>query len=300
MMLRKGEHMEAKKEIPVGVKNSKDLIDYNYYFVDKSLLLHDLIHRFGKVTLFTRPIRFGKTLNMIMIRYFFEKSEEDHSYLFDNLAISKTGDKYLKHQGQYPVISITLKDIERADYDATFYAFKNLIAAEFDRHSELMDSPKLKHWKKVRFESIYNDTASDNAYEDALKLLSECLYEVYGKKVIILIDEYDVLLQNAYFKGFYEQMVGLIRSVFSNALKTNNALAFGVLTGCLRISKESIFTGLNNLDVYAVTDTKFADAYGFTEGEVKAMAEYYCLEDRFDEIKKWYDGYLFGDTEIVA
>lgn len=290
--------MDEKKELPIGVEDFKTIIDYNYYFVDKSLLLRDLMNRFGKVTLFTRPRRFGKTLNMSMIRYFFENSDEDNSYLFKDLKIAGTGEQYLKYQGQYPVISITLKDVEAADDETAFAMFKTIIADEFERHSELLRSDKLKPRQRRRFESIYNDTAPDTAYEDALKLLSDCLYEVHGEKVIILIDEYDVPLQNAYFHRYYDKMVDLIRSVFSSALKTNTHIAFAVLTGCLRISKESIFTGLNNLDVYSVTDTKFSDTFGFEESEVKAMLEYYRLTDRFEEIKKWYDGYLFGRTEI--
>lgn len=290
--------MEKRKEIPVGVENFKDLIDYHYYFVDKSLLLRNLMHRFGKVTLFTRPRRFGKTLNMSMIRYFFEKSEEDNAYLFEHLEIAQAGEEYLKHQGQYPVISLTLKDVEASDFETAFSMFKFIVAREFKRHRAVLDSDKLFDDDKKLFYEICSRRGDYSVYCSALGFLSECLYEVYQKKVVILIDEYDVPLQNAYFNGFYDEMVKLIRSVFSNALKTNNSLAFGVLTGCLRISKESIFTGLNNLDVCAVTDTQFSDAYGFTEKEVKAITDYYGMSERFDEIKEWYDGYLFGETEI--
>lgn len=290
--------MDERKEIPIGVEDFQTIIDYNYYFVDKSLLLRDLMRRFGKVTLFTRPRRFGKTLNMSMIRYFFEKTEQDNSYLFKDLAIAQAGEQYMKQQGQYPVISITMKDIELPTYEESFYAFKTLIANEFDRHSEILDSSKLKPLQRRRLESIYNDTAPDIEYKGALKLLSNCLYEVYGKKVIILIDEYDVPLQNAYFHGYYDKMVDFIRSVFSDTLKTNTHIAFAVLTGCLRISKESIFTGLNNLDVYSVTNTEFSDVFGFTESEVKKMLDVYGWMEKFDEIKEWYDGYLFGKTEI--
>ena len=290
--------MYEKKELPVGVEDFKTIIDCNYYFVDKSLLLRDLMHRFGKVTLFTRPRRFGKTLNMSMIRCFFEKSEEDTSYLFKNLKIAQAGEQYLEHQSQYPVISITLKDIEASDYETAFTMFKSIIADEFERHSELLESDKLKPRQRRRFENIYNDAAPASEYIMALKLLTDCLYQVYQKKVIILIDEYDVPLQNAYFNRYYDKMVKLIRSVFSKALKTNSSLEFAVLTGCLRISKESIFTGLNNLDVYSVTEPKFADAFGFTEDNVRSIAEYYGITDKFEEIKQWYDGYLFGRTEI--
>lgn len=287
-----------KKKIPIGIEDFKEIIDKSCYFVDKSLLIRNILESGSKVNLFTRPRRFGKTLNMSMMRYFFEKSNEDNSYLFKNLAIAQDGGQYMKHQGQYPVISITFKDIEASDYETAFSMFKSIIADEFERHSELLESDKLKPRQRRRFENIYNDTAADSEYIMALKLLSDCLYQVYQKKVIILIDEYDVPLQNAYFNRYYDKMVELIRSVFSKALKTNNSLEFAVLTGCLRISKESIFTGLNNLDVYSVTDTEFSDAFGFTESEVKSMLEYYQLTDRFEEIKEWYDGYLFGRTEI--
>ncbi|MDE6003985.1 MAG: ATP-binding protein [Oscillospiraceae bacterium] len=290
--------MDEEKELPIGVEDFKTIIDCNYYFVDKSLLLRDLVHRFGKVSLFTRPRRFGKTLNMSMIRYFFEKSDEDHSYLFDGLKIAETGEQYMKYQGQHPVISITLKDIEAADDETAFEMFKSVIADEFKRHRVILNSSKLFEEDKKLFYDICSRKGNYAVYCSALKFLSDCLYEVYGQKVIILIDEYDVPLQNAYFKGYYSKMVDLIRSVFSSVLKTNIHIAFAVLTGCLRISKESIFTGLNNLDVYAVTDTKFSDTFGFIESEVKDMLNDYQQTDKFDEIKKWYDGYLFGRTEI--
>ena len=287
-----------KKKIPIGIEDFKRLIDKGCYFVDKSLLIRDILDNGADVQLFTRPRRFGKTLNMSMIRYFFEKSSEDNSYLFKDLAIAQSGEQYMKHQRQYPVISITMKDIEASDYETAFTMFKSVLADEFERHSELLESDRLKPRQRKRFEGIYNDTAPASEYTMALKLLSDCLYQVYQKKVIILIDEYDVPLQNAYFQGYYGKMVKLIRSVFSKALKTNNSLAFAVLTGCLRVSKESIFTGLNNLDVYSVTEPKFADAFGFTEDNVRNIAEYYGITDKFDEIKQWYDGYLFGRTEI--
>ena len=290
--------MGRKKELPIGIEDFKTLIDNNYYFVDKSLFLRDLMHRFGKVSLFTRPRRFGKTLSMSMIRYFFEKSEEDHSYLFQDLKIADAGVQYMAHQGQYPVISITLKDVEANDFDTAFTMFRELIAREFKRHREVLSSPKLFEGDKNLYLQICNREGDYAAYCSALQFLSECLYEVYEKKVIILIDEYDVPLQNAYFKGFYEKMVDLIRSVFSSAVKTNTSMAFAVLTGCLRISKESIFTGFNNPDVYSVIETKFSDAFGFTEQEVQQMTQDYELDNRFNEIKDWYDGYLFGKTEI--
>lgn len=290
--------MAKTKRIPIGFEDFKEMIDKNCYYVDKTPLIKDILDISGKVKLFTRPRRFGKTLNMSMLRYFFERSKEDHGYLFDGLQIAEYGEEYLKHQGRYPVISITLKDVEQPDYEASFSIYKGLVAREVWRHKEVLSSEKIMPMYRKKLEMICDGTADDTTYILGLQILSDGLYELYQEKTIILIDEYDVPLQNAYFNGFYDEMVKLIRSVFSHALKTNDSLAFGVLTGCLRISKESIFTGLNNLDVYSVTDTQFAYAYGFTEEEVRAMTEHYGIAEQFDEIKEWYDGYLFGETEI--
>lgn len=286
------------KPIPIGIEDFKRLVDSGYSFVDKTLMIKDLLDSNALVTLFTRPRRFGKTLNMSMLRRFFEKTEEDNSYLFDGLAITETGDKYRKYMGQYPVISISLKGMKQPGYENAFNKFKDIIISEFEKHDNILSSNKLKPRQRKIFENIYNDKADNAVYNTALKLLSDCLYEVYGKKAIILIDEYDVPLENAYFNGFYDQMINLIRSVFESVLKTNDSLEFAVLTGCLRISKESIFTGLNNLNVYPVTDNAFSQYFGFTEQEVKQLANYYGLSDCFDEIKTWYDGYMFGETEI--
>lgn len=286
------------KPIPIGIEDFKRLVDGGYSFVDKTLMIKDLLDSNALVTLFTRPRRFGKTLNMSMLRRFFEKTEEDNSYLFDGLAIAEAGDKYQSYMGQYPVIGISLKGMKQAGYETAFDKFKDIIISEFERHDNILSSNKLKPRQRKIFEDIYNDKADNAVYNTALKLLSDCLYEAYGKKVIILIDEYDVPLENAYFNGFYDQMINLIRSVFESVLKTNDSLEFAVLTGCLRISKESIFTGLNNLNVYPVTDNAFSQYFGFTEQEVKQLANYYGLSDCFDEIKTWYDGYMFGETEI--
>ncbi len=290
--------MNDYKSIPIGMEDFKEVIDRNCYLVDKTLLIKDILDGGAKVTLFTRPRRFGKTLNMSMLRKFFEKTEEDNSYLFDGLAISETGDKYRKYMGQYPVISISLKSMKQTNYEDAFDKFKDIIISEFERHDNILSSDKLKPRQRKVFEDIYSDTADNSVYNTALKLLSDCLYEVYGQKVIVLIDEYDVPLENAYFNGFYNEMINLIRSVFESVLKTNDSLEFAVMTGCLRISKESIFTGLNNLNVYPVTDNAFSQYFGFTEQEVKKIADYYDLLDCFEIIKKWYDGYLFGETEI--
>ncbi len=290
--------MSDLKPIPIGIEDFKRIIDNKYYFVDKTMIIKELIDCGNAVTLFTRPRRFGKTLNMSMIRRFFEKTEEDNSYLFDGLAISGTGEKYKAYMGQYPVISISLKSMKQPTWKESFSQFKEIVADEFEKHHELLNNSVLAGRKRKRIQDIIDDTAGDMVYSTALKLLSNCLHKVYKTNVIVLIDEYDVPLENAYFNGFYDEMINLIRSVFESVLKTNDSLEFAVLTGCLRISKESIFTGLNNLNVYPVTDNSMSQYFGFTEHEVKKLADYYNLSDEFDIIKEWYDGYLFGETEI--
>ena len=290
--------MAVFKPIPVGIEDFKEIIDMNCYFVDKTMLIRDILDSGSKVTLFTRPRRFGKTLNMSMLRRFFEKTEDDNSYLFDGLSISEAGEKYHKYMGQYPVISISLKSMKQPSFELALTEFKKIISNEFRRYREISKSDKIFDSDKEDFLNICNRRGDYSMYNTSLNFLSNCLYEVYGQKVIVLIDEYDVPLENAYFNGFYEDMINLIRSVFESVLKTNDSLEFGILTGCLRISKESIFTGLNNLSVHSVTDNLFASYFGFTESEVREILEYYNLFDCFDEIKKWYDGYLFGETEI--
>ena len=290
--------MTEYKPIPIGVEDFKRLIDDDYYFIDKTLLIKNLIDQKGMVNLFTRPRRFGKTLNMSMIRRFFEKTVEDNSYLFDGLKISKAGEKYRQYMGKYPVISISLKGMKQPTWEESFLQFKNIVISEFERYDYLLSADNLKPRKRKIFESIYNDTAENSVYSTALKLLSDCLFENYNQKIIVLIDEYDVPLENAYFNGFYDKMIDLIRSVFESVLKTNDSLEFAVLTGCLRISKESIFTGLNNLKINSVRTGAFSEYFGFTETEVKELSEYYKISNKFEEIKKWYDGYRLGTTEI--
>lgn len=290
--------MNELKSIPIGIEDFKEIIDKDYYFVDKTLFIKDVLDNGSKITLFTRPRRFGKTLNMSILRRFFEKTEEDNSYLFDGLAISGAGEKYYKYMGQYPVISISLKSMKQPSFELALTEFKKIISNEFRKHREVAESDKVFDSDKEDFLNICNRRGDYSMYNTSLNFLSNCLYEVYEQKVIVLIDEYDVPLENAYFNGFYDEMINLIRSVFESVLKTNDSLEFGVLTGCLRISKESIFTGLNNLSVHSVTDNSFASYFGFTESEVKKVLEYYNLSDCFEEIKQWYDGYLFGETEI--
>ncbi len=287
-----------KKELPIGIEDFKVLIDNNYYYVDKTKLLCELVRNIGKVNLFTRPRRFGKTLNMSMIRYFFERSEESQAYLFDGLDVAKSEEHSMAFQGQYPVISISLKSVDAPDFETAFAKFKELMTTEFKRHRELLKSTNLFEGDKKRF---YQFCCGEGTYADycaSVKFLSECLYEEYGKKVIILIDEYDVPLEKSHFRGYYKDMIDFFRSVFDNALKTNTFMEMAVLTGCLRVSKESLFTGLNNPQINGILSGTFSDYFGFTETEVKKMTEYYKLDEKFTTIKEWYDGYLFGDTEI--
>ena len=289
--------MNKRKKIPIGIEDFKTLIDRNCYYVDKTLMIRDILDSGAMVNLFTRPRRFGKSLNMSMLRYFFEAGE-DHSKLFENLAIMSEGEEYLSHMGRYPVISLTLKGIECEDFDASYNALKLLTSSEFNRHIKLLDDEKLLPHIRNQINSILDNSADYSLICNSLKLLSDCLFEVTGEKVIVLIDEYDVPLQNAYFHGFYEKMVGLLRLIFSNVLKTNTSLNFAVLSGCLRVSKESIFTGLNNLNVNSIRSGSFSTCFGFTANEVRELTEYYGLIDHLDAIKDWYDGYRFGADEM--
>ena len=283
--------------LPIGVDNFEKLIEKGYYYVDKTLFIKDLIDMHGEVNLFTRPRRFGKTLNMSMLRCFFEKSEKDRLHLFAGTRIMGAGEKYLKESGQYPVIFLSLKSMKQGSYESAFYCLKEEIGREFNRHSDLLEKLPVTEARE-KYHRFAVQAARDEEYLTALKFLSECLYTFYGKKSIILIDEYDVPLENAYFSGFYDRMVRLIRSLFESALKTNDTLEFAVVTGCLRISKESIFTGLNNLNIVSIMDTSYAEYFGFTQEEVDRMLVFYGLEQNRDAVRSWYDGYQFGNTEV--
>ncbi len=283
--------------LPVGVENFEEIIDKGYYYVDKTLLIRDLIDLRGKVNLFTRPRRFGKTLNMSMLRYFFEKAEEDRRYLFQGTNIMDAGEKYRSEMGKYPVISLSLKSMKQGSYEEAFHCLKEEIADEFKKHLELLGKLETEDDRK-KYDQLANRRAPGEEYLNSLQFLSQCLYSCYGTKAVILLDEYDVPLENAYFRGFYDRMVDLIRSLFESALKTNDALEFAVVTGCLRISKESIFTGLNNLNVISITDKTYAEHFGFTQEEVDRMLEHYGLMEKREDVKRWYDGYQFGDTEV--
>ena len=293
-----------KKPIPIGYEDIKELIDKSLYYVDKTMALKDFVDKHSKVTLFTRPRRFGKTLNQSMFRRFFEDerkpdgSKIDNGYIFDALAISKCGEAYLQHQQQYPVINLSLKSGKQPDFELAYEMLRKEIIREFERHSYALECSALTEQERTAFQSVLQGKSDRELYADGLKTLSRCLEKHHGRKCIILIDEYDVPLENAWFAGFYDEMIGFIRSLFESALKTNEALEFAVITGCLRIIHESIFTGLNNLQINSVTGAGYGDAFGFTETEVKDMLNYYGLDDKFSEVKRWYDGYRFGNKEI--
>ncbi len=295
---------ETKKQIAIGVEDFKTMIEKGGYFVDKTLMIQKLIESQAMVTLFTRPRRFGKTLNQFMIRRFFEDERTeigekiDNTHLFDGLKITECGEEILSHQQKYPVIFLSLKSAKQDTYVLAYMELKKRISEEFERHRYILGQEMLSKTEKLRFQSILDMQDDPSLYTDALGFLSKCLAKYHGRKTIILIDEYDVPLENAYLHGFYDKMIGFIRSLFESALKTNPYLEKGVITGCLRISKESIFTGLNNLETDSVLHTRYADSFGFTPEEVKAMLSYYDLQAELPKVKQWYDGYCFGKAEI--
>ena len=287
-----------RKPLPIGIEDFKEVIDSGYYFVDKTLMIKDLIANKVKVGLFTRPRRFGKTLNMSMIQRFFEKTDESNAYLFDGLKISEYPE-CMQYQGQYPVISISLKSMKQATFEEAFAVFKDLIRAEILRHkSVLFQNDAIEKTDLDSLTRFIELKAEKSDYNTSLRFLSRLLASAYNKNVIILIDEYDVPLENAFHQGFYTDMVNLICSVFESALKTNPSLDRAFLTGCLRISNESIVSGFNNAEVFTVISPRFADSFGFTPNEVASILRHYNLEDKANEIQVWYDGYLFGDAKI--
>ena len=283
------------KLIPTGIENFKELIDNNYYYIDKTNFISNIINE--KVVLYTRPRRFGKTLNMSMLYYFFSIKEKENSYLFDGLNITNKKET-LKHQNKYPTLFITLKDMKNNSYEKQLNRFKEVICLCAKNFLELLNSDRLLDSEKKLFQKYVDNEIQDNELESALFNISYYLYKHYHQKVIILIDEYDVPLQSAYQNNYYDEMVDFLRNIFSMVLKTNDALEKGIMTGCLRISKESIFTGLNNFSSYSILDSISNEYFGFTENEVKQLLKDYNLKDYIDEVKEWYDGYLFGNTEI--
>ena len=287
------------KPLPIGVDNFENLIRNGYYFADKTLFIRELLDMKGEVNLFTRPRRFGKTLNMSMLRCFFEKSGEDPAVLFSGTKILEAGEQYLSHMGRYPVISLSLKSMKQPSLELSLAMLKKAVGAEFSRHWQAVhDSGKLTGAALERYVRLRDLNGSDADYADALKYLSECLHACFGEKAVILIDEYDVPLENAWFHGFYDDVLFPVRSLFESALKTNDNLAFAVVTGCLQISRESIFTGLNNLRILSVTDDSCSEYFGFTQQDVDQMLAFYDLSDRTEAVKQWYDGYCFGNTEV--
>lgn len=283
------------KFLPTGIENFKMMIDKSAYYVDKTNFIEDVLNE--QVVSYTRPRRFGKTLNMSMLYYFFSIKEKKNSYLFDDLNISKNKDA-LKVQNKYPTIFISLKEMKSLTFDAQISSFSNVIYELIEKNLEILSSDQLSDTTKDILNKLHNRSSSVEDLKISLRVITNALYTYYQQKVIVLIDEYDVPLQAAYQNNYYEEMVELLRSVFSSALKTNDALEKGVMTGCLRISKESIFTGLNNFTAYSVLNNVSSESFGFTELEVKQLLKDYNLSEKMDEVKEWYDGYQFGNKEI--
>lgn len=287
--------IERMKLLPTGIENFKTMIDKSAYYVDKTNFIEDVLNE--QVVSYTRPRRFGKTLNMSMLYYFFSIKEKENAYLFDGLNISKNKDA-LKHQNKYPTIFISLKEMKNLTFDAQISSFSNVIYELLEKKLEILSSDQLSDTTKDILYKLHNRSSSIEDLKISLRVITNALYTYYQQKVIVLIDEYDVPLQAAYQNNYYEEMVEFLRSVFSSALKTNDALEKGVMTGCLRISKESIFTGLNNFTAYSVLNNISSESFGFTESEVKKLLKDYNLSEKMDEVKKWYDGYQFGNKEI--
>ena len=290
-------HFAKNKSLPIGVSDFK-LATTGYYYVDKTLMIRDFLDKKPMVSLFTRPRRFGKTLNMDMLRVFFEKTNEDTSVYFKDKQIWQCGNYYTKHQGQYPVIFLTFKDIKSMTWEETFQKIRRLISLEFIRHNELETSSVLTSYEKEQYHLLAGDTGDEVDCQMGLQLLSLLLHKHYGRECIIIIDEYDTPIQQGHTCNFYPEIVNFMRNFFSGGLKDNPHLAFGFLTGILCVAKESIFSGMNNLKTYSILDDGYSSYFGFTEKEVKDMLRYYGKDDKYNELSEWYDGYRFGNTEI--
>lgn len=300
--IKTGAYVRAKGRpkhlpLPVGVSDYR-LASTEYYYIDKTMMLKDFIDERPMVTLFTRPRRFGKTLNMDMLRTFFEKTNEDTSKYFKDKKIWEQGEYYRSFQGKYPVIFITLKDVKHNSWDNTFANIGSIISSEYCRHSDLSKSPKLDKKQKDFYDKMVSEKFSAVDLERSLLYLSEMLKKHYGEGAVIIIDEYDTPIQSGHTNGFYDDVIAFMRNLLSGCFKDNKSLAFGFLTGILRVAKESIFSGLNNLTINSVLDNKYSEYFGFTANEVKEMAAYYSAPDKFDEVCEWYDGYRFGKTDI--
>lgn len=290
-------HFAKNKSLPIGVSDFK-LATTGYYYVDKTLMIRDFLDKKPMVSLFTRPRRFGKTLNMDMLRVFFEKTNEDTSVYFKDKQIWQCGDYYTKHQGRYPVIFLTFKDVKSMTWEETFQKIRRLISLEFIRHNELETSSVLTAYEKEQYHLLAKDSEDEVDCQMGLQLLSLLLHKHYGRECIIIIDEYDTPIQQGHTCNFYPEIVNFMRNFFSGGLKDNPHLAFGFLTGILRVAKESIFSGMNNLKTYSILDDGYSSYFGFTEKEVKDMLRYYGKDDKYNELSEWYDGYRFGNTEI--
>ena len=287
-----------QKKLPIGIENFEDMIKENYYYVDKTGLLKQLLNEHGLVNLFTRPRRFGKSLNMSMLKYFFEIGNDQA--IFEGLEISKDKELCDQYQGKFPVISVSLKGAKAGNYEDAKAMMKYIMAAESRRLYDRMSGDKLSEKQKEQMKSLMSDNMKDTELMTALWILSSILKEYYGKKVIILIDEYDVPLDKAFENNYYNEMIILLRNMLKQSLKTNDNLYMAVLTGCLRIARESIFTGLNNFNIFSITDQYFDEYFGFTDKEVKEILQYYKVPEAFEQTKKWYDGYRFGNTDIYC
>ena len=297
-------------KLPMGIENFREIRTGGFYYVDKTGLIKTLLENPGKVNLFTRPRRFGKTLNMSMLKYFFEAGSDvmpfDNGTLFEELEISKEKELREEYMGKFPVISITLKGATGESFEDAKVMLRRIIGKEAMRFRFLLESDRIDDAERSQYEALVSMdktgafTMSDELLKDSLQTLSQLLQRHYGQSVIMLIDEYDVPLDKAYQSGYYDSMVELVRILFGNAFKTNDSLKFAVLTGCLRISKESIFTGLNNFKVYTVKDVRYKEYFGFTDAEVRQMLEYYGFSGQYDSVKEWYDGYMFGNLGIYC
>jgi len=283
-----------KKAVPVGIEDFKELIQEGYYYIDKTLLIDEMLMNRSKVTLFTRPRRFGKTLNMSMLKYFFDvKDKEENKKLFENLKVSDS--EYMSEQGKYPVIFISLKDLKGDTWEECLKRLKLFI---FDLYAEFeYIREKMNEWDKRKFEKVLYEK-EDADYIMSLKFLADSLYKYYGEKVIILIDEYDAPIINAFDKGYYNEAMNFFQTFYSSALKTNDSLEYGILTGITRIVKEGIFSGLNNLDVYTILNNEYSEYFGLLETEVIQMLEYFDMKYKIEEVREWYNGYLFGNTKV--
>ena len=291
------EDNKSIKELPVGVSDFK-IASTNYYYVDKTLLIKDFLDTRPMVSLFTRPRRFGKTLNMDMLRVFFEKTSEDTSIYFKDKKIWKCGEKYIKHQGKYPVIFLTFKDVKCLNWEDTFAKIRALISLEFIRHIELETSQILNVYEKEQYKKYAKGNVNEIECQSALQILSLLLHKHYKKEAIIIMDEYDTPIQQGHACDFYEKTINFMRNFFSGGLKDNSHLAFGFLTGILRVAKESIFSDLNNIVINSILDERYSEYFGFTEDEVKEMLKYYKNKGKYKEVCDWYDGYRFGNLEI--